>query len=177
MKDACSMFRDRLADLADGRADDEVIQHVASCSRCNTIARELQSIVDAASFTWEEAPQAAISRAKALIPETKRVFWAARLRLGGLAPARGPIDEFQIVVGVEDWSIRLLATPHENGWSIMGQLPGESWLFDGHVPVTMSGNRFQFHASDLSRTAFELVGEDAILCIPPISDLLNDDGS
>jgi len=175
MKDSCSLFRDKLADLADGTADDAVVQHVSTCSRCSTKARELKAIISTATYAWEDAPQSWVQSVKQLMPESKRILWAKRLNLRAASAARGPIDEFQIVVGVEDWSIRLLATPTATGWIVMGQLPGESWVFDGRESVSISGNRFQFNAPDLSETAFELVGQDAILCIPPISDLLNDD--
>ena len=175
MKDACNQFRDSLADMADGTADAATVAHVNSCQSCLSIVNDLKLIVARAHQEWFIAPSEWISAAKALMPETRKIFTCHRLQLRGIAPARGPVDEFQIVVGTDELSLRLMATPTDTGWNIMGQFPSSDWEMEGQPNVTISGPRFQFSAKDLSETAFELVSMDTILQVPPMNRLIRDD--
>lgn len=175
MKDVCPQYRAQLVDAAEGKSNPELEQHLLICSKCSQLLENYRAMLKAADGLWESAPANLVLRAKNLMPETRRVVIARRLGLGTLGAARGPLDEFQVMVGDDSTSVRLMASPTANGWSIMGRVPSEAWEVDSPVPVELAEGRFQFTVAALEDSSFELVGPDVVLHIPPLSELIQND--
>ena len=159
MIDPCSNYRVHLADAAEGRADLEVMNHATTCAKCAKLLAQYRVLLAAASGTWESPSAQILARVKGMMPERRRVLIGRRLLAPSLSTARGlPVEEFQVVVGAEDVSVRIMATPQGGGWSIMGRLPDASWTVESDTPVDQSGGRFQLDATDLTSSGFDLVG-------------------
>jgi len=175
MKDACSKYRSQLIEAAEGNAGPEVLAHLAECPKCSAIVSRTIQILSAAKGFWESAPSDLVTRAKSLMPETRRYLTGRRLDWGQVAGARGPQEEFQVLVGDEDVSVRVMASPRPNGWAVMGRVPDEQWVVEAQSPVTVDGSLFEFEVQTLADSAFDLVGLESILQIPPLSELIDND--
>ncbi len=175
MRDTCSRFRSRLADAAEGNTNVELAEHLGQCTVCSQIISEYKTIFATASGLWESAPLESIQLAKALMPETRRVLFAKRLSVGAAATARGPQEEFQVLVGGEDISMRLMATPTTEGWSIRGKVPNADWIVYAENAVQMPDGRFEFTVPTLEDSSFDVLGEDTILQVPALSQLMTYD--
>lgn len=150
--------------------------HVEGCPHCSAVVERYRQIFASASGVWESAPTHLVARVKELVPETRRVLFGRRLQVGGLAVSRGPLEEFQLVVGDADVSIRLMATPNPEGWSIVGRVPNNNWEVDAPRPITASDGRFQFSVKTLEESAFDLLGPDTLMHVPALSELIENDG-
>ena len=176
MRETCSRFRSSLADAAEGKVTAELTEHLRECSSCAQIIGEYKAIFASAGELWESAPLETIQLAKALMPETRRVLFAKRLSVGA-ATARGPQEEFQVLVGGEDISMRLMATPTTEGWSIRGKVPNADWIVYAENAVQMPDGRFEFTVPTLEESSFDVLGEDTILQVPALSQLLTHDSA
>ena len=176
MIDPCSNYRIHIPDAAEGRADLDVMNHVATCAKCAKLLTQHRVLLAAASGTWESPSAQILARVKGLMPETRRILVGRRIFAPSLSAARGlPVEEFQVLVGAEDVSVRIMATPQGEGWSIMGRLPNDSWAVQADSLVDQSAGRFQLDASDLNASGFDLLGPDVVIRIPALSELLTDD--
>lgn len=176
MIDPCSNYRMHLPDAAEGRADLEVMNHAGTCAKCATLLAQYRVLLAAASGTWESPSAQVLASVKAMMPEKRRVLIGRRILAPSLSAARGlPVEEFQVVVGAEDVSVRIMAIPQGEGWSIMGRLPDASWTVESETPVDQSSGRFQLEAVDLESSGFDVVGPNVVLRIPALSELLTDD--
>ncbi|AIE84744.1 anti-sigma factor family protein [Fimbriimonas ginsengisoli] len=176
MKESCRNYRSLLMDAAEGRPTPEVTRHLEECKSCSAAVERYREIVAAAKVAWTPAPADLIALVKNLIPETRRVWTAARLGSSLAAGARGLGDEFQMSVGGGDLSIRIMATRSEAGWQLMGRLPEGEWSIDAEVPAVVDANGFRFTVGALEESGFNLIGPDQILVVPAMSQLLGDDG-
>lgn len=158
-------------DAAEGRSSPELAVHLESCTSCAELVRRYREIVVAAQIAWTSAPAELIQRAKNLMPETRRVWIAQRLGASLAAGARGPADEFQVLVGTDELSIRLMATRIEKGWQLMGRLPEGEWEVDASFPIQVDAKGFRFVVPSLEQSAFNLIGKDAVLQVPALSEL------
>jgi len=173
MKRACRPFRDRLIEMAEGHALPAVAEHVAGCADCAAIVGDYTRMLGAARIPWSAAPAALIDRVKALMPERRRVVFGRRLGTFATA-ARGEADEFQVVVGEGDLSVRLMATRDADGWRVMGRAPAGTWNFEGPSDAAMESGRFEFRTSSLEDSAFSLTNDDTVFQVPALSHLLQD---
>jgi hypothetical protein len=175
MRNACSKYRFRLIEAAEGNADNEMLAHVAECANCSAEVNRIITVLAAAKGIWESAPSEIVQRAQSLMPETRRHLIGRRLGLGSFAGARGGQEEFQVLVGDEDVTIRLMASPRQDGWAVMGRVPGDDWIVEAQSPVKLDDTVFEFEVKTLDGSAFDLVGPDSILHIPALSELIDND--
>jgi hypothetical protein len=176
MKDSCRNYRDHLVDAAEGRVSPEVAQHLEACASCAELVRRYREIVAATRIAWTPASRELVELVKGLMPETRKVWSARRLGSSLMAGARGPGDEFQMLVGTDELSVRVLASRTDAGWQLMGRFPEGEWNVVASVPVTVDANGFRFVVSNLEESAFSLVGHDTVLEVPALSRFLSDDG-
>lgn len=169
----CREFRDRLVELAEGQAAPEVAAHVAGCGACAELVERYRSILDAGQFPWQDAPSALIQRAKAIMPQR-----APRARLLGtslVAGARAATEDFQVVVGDDHRSVRMMVNRTQDGWELMGRLPEDGWTVETDLRSEIEGEGFRIFAPSLDRSAFRLTSPEASLDVPPLAELLEND--
>jgi hypothetical protein len=172
----CRIYRERLADAAEGRGDAEVILHIEGCAKCSELVRRYRQIFEAARHPWESAPAEQIAMAKSLIPSQRRLVIARRLGTSQLAGARGERDEFQILVGTESLSLRLMASREDGGWHLMGRFPqGEyspgDWTIESVHRNWTEEEGFHIVVPSLTDCEFSLVGPDLTLQVPSLGAL------
>ena len=155
--------------------DPVVLEHTQVCAGCRKILKQTAQLLDAARGVWEAPSVGIVSRVLGLMPESRRILVGKRIQIGGLLPARGPVEEFQIVIGSEDVSVRLLATPERQGWVIRGRLPSPDWLAEAEFPITISEDRFEMFVPSLEESSFELVGPAEVLRSPALSEVIADE--
>lgn len=175
MNDRCRTYRYQLADVAEGRGEPEAVRHVEGCPRCAELVRRYQAIRAAGKISWESAPADLVARAKALVGETRRRLVARRMGSSLLAGARGGVDEFQVMVGAEEVSVRLMATREGSGWQLMGRLPSPDWKVESRHAVEMERDGFRLNAPSLEDSAFRLIGPELEIEVPSLADILGEE--
>lgn len=166
-----------IVELSEGRPHSVALEHVASCSACARLLEQMKSIMDAVSVEFFDAPEQLIDSVIGLMPSRQE-----RTRVGlirstlAFGSARADSDDFQVIVGHEEFSTRLMVVRNEQGWDIVGKLPEREWRIerDGvEVPLD-ADQRFSVEISDLSDSAFSISSNDMIFDVPSLEDLLRD---
>ena len=161
-------------ELAEGRVNVVAKSHVDSCADCARALDQLRAMMAAGQTEMTDAPMSLIERAKAIVAPQQRRLLAGILRTSLAAGARSVGTDFQVVVGSEDVSARLMYSKEADGWVVMGRAPSNDWTMihgSEQVPCEPDG-RFSFRAPSLSDTGFALMSTSAQLIVPPIEDLL-----
>ena len=171
----CKNFRERLADLLEGRASDDVVQHVAGCVRCELELKQLRTILGTTEFTWHSAPTNLVDSAKSLMP-TRAPIRARLLGSSLAAGARSVEGDAQVVVGNDETSVRLMVSETESGWEVFGRLPSSDWTVEPRSGLQVDSDGFRITAQDLATTGFRMVGPSADIDVPALSELLDHAG-
>jgi hypothetical protein len=133
------------------------------------LARRLQTqaaLVNAVSQRFYNAPKELRALASSLMPHRT----ASILRTTfGLAGARSAESPFQTVLGLGDAELRLLYSPEQGGWSVMGEC-STSVRALGAEPVEDSPERFVARFDQLEDASFAVVidGEEWFVPAPEL---------
>jgi hypothetical protein len=180
MNHRCSQVLDQVTALAEGTSSPEAELHVAQCPSCAARLAELRKILQATALPMFNAPDDVVAQAQALMPNLAP---RRRLRLVastfGMAGARSMTQDFHLVVGSDEESVRLMYRQEDGGWEVIGRAPSPEWLLsrpEADEPVGQEGH-FSFRASSLADTSFALVRGQTRLDIPSADELLEESPS
>ena len=175
MAQRCEEILDELVTLAEGREAPTASAHVATCKSCQKRLAEFRQILSAAQLPTFDAPTEWVMRAKAIMPTVPRRN-PLRLLASSFsqAGARSATQDFQLVVGSDETSLRVMYLKGANAWEVMGRAPGAGYflLRDGSDEALDEDGRFRFEAPDLASTGFSLVKGEERLDIPAAEELL-----
>lgn len=177
MAQRCEEILDDLVKLAEGGAAPEAASHLVGCVSCQNRLAEFKKILAAAQLPVFDAPTDVVMRAQSIMPMMPRRS-ALRLLASSFsqAGARSVTQDFQLVVGTDETSLRVMYLKGADSWEVMGKAPSEGWTLlrdDFDEPLREDG-RFQFEANDLGSTAFVLIKGEERLEIPNAEELLQE---
>jgi hypothetical protein len=178
MNHSCAQILDQIVDLAEGKGSPEALAHVHTCDSCAGRLREFTAMIQAVSFPMVDVPMDVLARAQRLMPERapSRRFRLVTSSFGLAGARRGPAQDFQIVVGAESQSVRLMYKRVGAGWEVIGRAPSGEWILsrpEQEVKVDREGH-FSFQASDLASSAFSLLKDGERIDVPSAEELLEE---
>lgn len=177
MKSNCRDYRDRLGDAAEGRADATLNAHLAECTMCTARVERMRAMIEASRFRLESAPSALIDSVKGLMTPKAHRVWATLVSTSRLAGARAEGDDFQAVYAHEGVTLRILATRTDDGWELMGRLPGDAWTVHANGEVEQEEGGFRVRTDNLETLELRVSHGESEIEIPNLLAEAPDDRS
>ncbi len=168
---------DELVKLAEGGEAPDAASHLASCASCQKRLTEFTQILSAAQLPVFDAPTEVMMRAQSIMPTMPKRYTVRLLASSfSQAGARSVSQDFQLVVGTDETSLRVMYLKGADAWEVMGRAPSEGWtlLRDDFDEALDESGRFRFEAPDLGSTRFSLVNGEERLEIPNAEELLKE---
>lgn len=174
MSKLCSSVSIGLVDLAEGRTNAVVSEHVAGCASCQAKLLELQKMLASIATPQYSAPSAWIASAKAIMaPRASRmILQRSSLTLAG---ARRASTDFQAVYEFDGITLRVMYVKEDRGWSVIARVPDANWsVSQGGKQVAIDGDgRFQFKVKALTASGFTLFNSTNRLEVPSGSEAIS----
>lgn len=172
----CSKFIDGITELALGKIDPDVTEHVSVCVDCAAMLQDLRRIVDVSRLGSYSAPEQLVRRASQ-IPLPKAAPQLRFLRSSLTAGARRRAAEsFQRVFEGDTVLVRIMYSRVGRRWHVMVSVdPQVGELMVRGKRIKMAEGSFEFESANLEDTGFELKVDQTTVSVPPGSvDLEND---
>jgi hypothetical protein len=116
-----------------------------------------------------------VATVKGLMTPQPRTVFARLLRTSALAGARAIPDDVQVVLDVEEASMRVMYARMDAQWEVMGKLPSSAWTVELNArPLsTDEDGRFSFAVPAVEATRFAVLHNDLRVEVPPLQELVS----